>query len=518
MRGLRARSHRVPSRRRVPQLRRPVTGDADRRGRGRPVGDPSAPAIRAATVMRVGYAVLIAIAVAVLLFHEFTTDFAIGYGAHGTHATMVADPQLGAGHFIWALPAIAIAAAVGAGLVVASGTHSGHWMIARLGLPWLAHDARPHANGLAWAAVGVLGVHFTDEAFAAFPGGHAAAALTIGAALGYGTMRLHRHAIEHEAYRTFNLVAMLLAAGSLASMSITPTGEWWVHNFSTLGTSGDFAAMCFNVAVAASGGGIAGLSAMLTRGIAFGGFGIRRGARAVIRTLIGLVGFGLMGVGWVPISQAPDLHNAFALGAAGAFALLCIGAPWYAVRMPRSFIWFSAITLLLEVAAMAGYDGLHLFNLTVFEIVAFTLVFAWLIVFVAVTSVHRHEHGEADVATLRRGIHLARSRRSWAAHPHPESSADPSVVVGRGASCTGSPSPSRRNDGQRLRPATRRRHRGNRACSNRCRRDRADRRATPLRPDRRRSSSRYIAVPPRARNDRVHAHHHSPRVRGEGAR
>ena len=251
------------------------------------------------------------------------------------------------------------------------------------------------------------------------------------------TWRLHRQAIEHEAYRTFNLVAMLLAAGSLASMSITPTGEWWVHNFSTLGTSGDFAALCFNVAVATSGGGIAGLSAMLTRGIAFGGFGIRRGARVVIRSLIGLVGFGLMGVGWVPISQAPDLHNAFALGAAAGFALLCIGAPWYAVRMPRAFVWFSTIALLVEAGAMFAYDALHVFNLTVFEIIAFTLVFAWLIVFVAVTSAHRYEHGETDAAARCRGIRLARSHRSRSAYADAESSATHTVVLSRGSSMHG---------------------------------------------------------------------------------
>ena len=43
-------------------------------------------------------------------------------------------------------------------------------------------------------------------------------------------------------------------------MSITPTGEWWTHNFSTLGTSDDIAAACFNVAMVVSGAGMAAMS------------------------------------------------------------------------------------------------------------------------------------------------------------------------------------------------------------------------------------------------------------------
>ncbi len=395
---------------------------------------------RLGSLVRRTYALLIAGAVSVVLYRALAPQFANSGAAQGID-------------FLWVAPALAGGAAVGAALLVASASRTGLSTLERLGLPSPGTMSRSVANGLTWAALAVLAVHFTADAFEPVPGGHFSVGLALALAIGLSTWRLHSQAIEHEAYRTFNLVAMLLAAGSLASMSITPTGEWWVHNFSTLGTSGDFAAMCFNVAVATSGGGIAGLSAMLTRGIAFGGFGIRRGARAVIRSLIGLVGFGLMGVGWVPISHSPDLHNAFALGAAAGFALLCVGAPWYAVRMPRAFVWFSTIALLLEVGAMVAYDALHVFNLTVFEIIAFTLVFAWLIVFVAVTSSHRHEHGETDAAARCRGIRLARSHRSRSAYADAESSATHTVVLSRGSSCTGSRSPTRRNDGERLRPA-----------------------------------------------------------------
>lgn len=459
---------------------------------------------RFGSLVRRGYALLIAGAVSVVLYRALVPRASASSGAQFLD-------------YLWIAPALAGGAAVGIGLMIASASREGLSSFSKMGIPAPGPRSRSVANGLTWAALAMLATHFTAEAFEHVPGGSYAVGAALALTLGVTTARLHRHAIEHEAYRSFNLVAMLLAAGSLASMSITPTGEWWAHNFSTLGTSGDFAAMCFNVAVAASGGGIAGMSAMLTRGIAFGGFGIRRGARPVIRALIGFVGFGLMGVGWVPISLAPDLHNAFALGAASGFALLCIGAPWYAERMPRRFVWFSSVALVLEVGAMAAYDGLHLFNLTVFEIIAFTLVFTWLIVFVAVTSVHRHAHGEADAAARCRGIPRTVAHRSRMAHRHQESSAALGVMTERETEHAGSRSPTRRHDAHQPRPAVRPRARG-RWRRRRRSRDHPARRSSALRPDGRRQASRNLAVPPRARPDRLHPHDHAARVRGAGPR
>ena len=386
MRGVRARFGRVTSCRRLPWLGGGPTGGTDRQGRGRAVSEPVAPTFGAAAIMRVAYATLIAIAVAVLLFQEFTVTFAAERGDAVAHP-IPADggAALDPGHVIWALPAVAIAAAVGAGLVVASGTHSAQWILHRLGVPWAVGDARPYANGLAWAAIGVLGVHFTDEAFEAFPGGHLAAALTLGGALGYGTMRLHRHAIEHEAYRTFNLVAMLLAAGSLASMATTSTGAWWTQNFSTLGTSDDLPAAYFNVAIVVSGAGMAVMSAALTKAMTNARYEARRGGVLAMRALIIAIGMSLMGVGLVPIDGATDLHNVAACGAAGSFAALCLGIRLWARRLPRTLLIASYASIAIEVMAMIAYDGLGLFNLTVFEVVAFTLVFAWLIALVAIT-------------------------------------------------------------------------------------------------------------------------------------
>jgi hypothetical protein len=286
----------------------------------------------------------------------------------------------------WALPAVAVASVLGATLVIVSGSPRSLAMLAALGLPEVGPRHRARANGLVWAGIGFLMVHFTAPAFAFVPGGPIVAGLVFGSALGVGTTRLHLAAIEHDAYRSFNLVAMLLAAGSLAAMSITPTGEWWTHNFSTLGTSDDIAAACFNIAVTMSGLGMALLGPALSGALRAPRFGLRRGGLTAIRVLIAFIGVSLMGVGLVPIDGATDLHNIFALGAAAGFAVLSLGVQLWARRMPRTLVVFSYAALTIEVVAMIAYDRLGVFNLTVFEIIAFTLVFAWLIALVATTS------------------------------------------------------------------------------------------------------------------------------------
>jgi hypothetical protein len=339
---------------------------------------------RGASFMRRGFALLIAAAIALVVFDELTSLFA---GDHLHVGGVVTVSKVSDLDLVWALPAIAAGVAVAGSLAVVSASPTGIMKLDRLGLPGLSHGARARANGLTWGAIGMLGVHSSPGAFEGFPGGHTLAAILTGGVLCIGTFCLHRRAVELEAYRTFNLIAMLLAAGSLASMSLTPTGAWWTRNFSTLGTSDDIAAACFNIAIILSGAGVAALASGLTRALAEPRFGVRRGGLTTTRVLIVLIGVSLMGVGLVPIDGASDIHNAAAGGAALSFAVLCFGVQLWARRLPRTLIMGSYAAIVIEAAAMVAYDGMGLFNLTVFEIIAFSLVFTWLIALVAITHV-----------------------------------------------------------------------------------------------------------------------------------
>lgn len=445
MRGARAGGLPVSWNRSGRQRRRAVDSEsADRGGHGRPLGEFVAVPLRrlratpfdqlnGAAVMRRAYASLIALAVAIIVFHESSASFT-GNHFHA-HGDAVGEMVMQPGDLMWLLPSLAAGAVVGAALLVASASHAGLTALGRLGFPGIGRDARARANGLTWGAVAVLGVHFTGKAFDVFPGGQTVVAVVLGAVLGLGTFRLHRHAVDHEAYRTFNLVAMLLAAGSLASMSLTPTGAWWTQNFSTLGTSDDFAAACFNVAIVVSGAGMAAMAAGLTRAVADPKYGVRRGGLPTMRVLIVLIGVSLMGVGLVPIDGDTDLHNLAACGAAVSFAVLCLGIQVWARRLPRQLVIGSYASIAIEVIAMVGYDGIGAFNLTVFEVVAFTLVFAWLIALVAMT------HSEPVPAVDDRR-HVARGRAG-----HTRAAAGAERLRARGAARRSPPNVRRRSPG-----------------------------------------------------------------------
>ncbi|MGX5694813.1 hypothetical protein ACWKWP_01335 [Agromyces soli] len=393
---------------------------------------------RAARPMRRVFSTLIAIAFGIVALRLLTVEalggerglFADGGlgGAMARRAPL--DDSSAAAHAIgrglvthepgFLVVALAVAAML-ALLLLVSASEAGLSVVARYGLPGLDPRTRAYANGVVWATVVLLAVHFVGPAFEFVPGGHETAGVLLGGALGFGTARLHLRSIGHDGYRTFNLVSMLLAAGSLASMSITTTGQWWTLNFSTLGTSDDLAALCFNVGIVAAGVGMATLGPLLTRSLRDPVYGARRGGVTATRVLIAVIGLCLAGVGVVPIDTDTLLHNVFACGAAVGFAGLAGGVRGFARRMPKRLIVLSYAFLAVEALAMIAYDRLGLFSLTVFEIVAFTLVFAWLIALVVTTAGQGHDEGRVRLAATRHRV--APSRAERASRPRPGASA-----------------------------------------------------------------------------------------------
>ncbi|GAA2029635.1 hypothetical protein GCM10009819_11610 [Agromyces tropicus] len=259
----------------------------------------------------------------------------------------------------------------------------------RCRVSWASPELGALANAAVWASIAALAVASSADAFAPLPGGHVTACAVFAGGLGALTGSVHRRAHGQPVYRSFNLVAMLLAAGSLASMSLTDTGEWWASNFSTLGTSDDVAAVWFNAALVLSGGAMAAMSRPLARGLARPEYRPRRGATVVVRILIATIGLALAGVGLVPIDADEVIHNVFASTAGASFFALAAGTPRLVRRMPRALVATSIASLSAEVLTWVVYDRLGWASLTVFEMVAFALVFVWLITLVLTTHPER---------------------------------------------------------------------------------------------------------------------------------
>lgn len=349
-----------------------------------------APIVRHAALVAAMLAIAAAVALAVAVeLREAVHVMHEAAGAHHGHGGLhvVFDP-------LCVIAAVGVAVLLLAALAVAS-VPPGRRPGSRRRVVWAVPGAGALANAAVWATMAALAVGAASEAFAPLPGGHVTACALIAGTLGAVTGIVHRRAHHQSAYRSFNMVAMLLAAGCLASMSLTSTGEWWVRNFSTLGTSGDFAAACFNLALILSGGAMAAMAGRLASGLSRAEYGARRGAVRTVRTLVAIIGLALAGVGLVPINTEEFIHNVFASAAGASFFLLASLTPWLVRRMPRRLVITSWSSLATEVAVWVVYDRLGLASLTVFEVVAFALVFVWLIALVVTThAVMLHEPGQ----------------------------------------------------------------------------------------------------------------------------
>ena len=105
----------------------------------------------------------------------------------------------------------------------------------------------------------------------------------------------------------------------------------------------------------------------------------RRG-RDVVRWGLVLIGILLALVGVFPVDEFFLLHNTVATGMAVVFAVIVIGLPRFVASMPRVFVivgWvYVGVIVVLGIFFATGY-----YNLTAVELVAGTLVFSWIILF-----------------------------------------------------------------------------------------------------------------------------------------
>ncbi|GAA1507711.1 hypothetical protein BJ978_000735 [Agromyces terreus] len=352
----------------------------------------------AASVMRRVLVTLISLLLGVAVFQVFAPRFGSPIDAAWQ------DRQAGA-ILLGATAGVLVFVALG----IASASGRGIALLHAIGVRSTPANRAALAAG-SWFAVAALGVHFSAAAFLAVPGQQWGVAAVLGGGLAVAVFCLHRVAVHDHVYRTFNLAALLLASAAIASMGTTATGSWWDLNFSTLGTTDDVAAFYFNAGAVLSGLSMALLARTLTAGLAAPRFGAGPVRMRVLRGCIMAIGACLMGVGLVPIDTATSLHNAFALGAAVSFAVPALGLRLLVPGAPKRFVQLSFALVVVEVAAMGLYDGVRLVSLTVFEIVAFALIFVWLM---SLTMTPREpgalRAGAADVAGLSlEAVHVAK--------------------------------------------------------------------------------------------------------------
>ena len=233
---------------------------------------------------------------------------------------------------------------------------------------------------LGWLGIAdLLSKSFTDAVVYSF-----SAAVLCGVAVAVTAYVVFLSAARLTPMRLSLILAAFVVVGTFASMLSSTDPHWWQKNLSTLGISDDVSALAFNLTLIVAGVIVTTIAHYATATLPVTTEKERRG-RALVRTALVVMGVLLACVGIFPVDRFLTAHNVAASGMAVVFVAMVIGLRRLVPSMPRVFILlgytFVGVIVVLAVFFITGY-----YNLTAVELVAFLLIFSWLIVFLRNTG------------------------------------------------------------------------------------------------------------------------------------
>ncbi len=190
---------------------------------------------------------------------------------------------------------------------------------------------------------------------------------------------------------TLSVVLMLfLVVGSFASMLSASDEQWWKLHLSSLGVTDDVSALTFNITLIIAGVIVTTVAHFGTASIPAHSPRAARGRR-IVRLELTVMGVLLAGVGLFPVDRFLALHNLCATGMVVVFVAMVIGLRRTVPGTAQVFLTlgyvFVACIVVLAVFFATGY-----YNLTAVELVAFLIIFTWLLLFL------RNTEGATDAA------------------------------------------------------------------------------------------------------------------------
>lgn len=235
------------------------------------------------------------------------------------------------------------------------------------------------ALALTVLVLNILSHAFVNVQMAAFS---AALVVTVFTALTmYGITSL---SVKIQSRDIVNALTLFLVGGVFISMSTVQDRAWWQINFSFLGTTSGPSAYIFNVTLVLSGLLLLCLTDHLLSDLQYVVKGdktsvLRR--TEIVKIMFILISLSLAGVGLFPWDIHPLLHTGSAYMLVVLFAIMVIGLKWLIPNLSKSFYANSYTLLGLLVVSFVLWQPFHYFNQTAFELIAFCLIFIWLVLF-----------------------------------------------------------------------------------------------------------------------------------------
>jgi hypothetical membrane protein len=184
------------------------------------------------------------------------------------------------------------------------------------------------------------------------------------------------------------VLALFLVLGVLASMLTASDPQWWKENLSALGMTDDLSARTFNLTLIVAGILVTTLARYATKGIPTTH---PRGV-ASVRTCLIIVGIFLALVGVFPVDQYFALHTGVASGMVVAYGVLVVALRRWVPGVSRTFLLLGYVFILL-ILLLAVFFAVGYYTLTAVELVAGTVVFTWIILFIRTADALKQDVG-----------------------------------------------------------------------------------------------------------------------------
>ncbi|MDR7082759.1 putative membrane protein [Arthrobacter ginsengisoli] len=210
-----------------------------------------------------------------------------------------------------------------------------------------------------------------------------AGAIIVGTTGAVSAYTAYLSAVTMNAYRLAALLAVFLVAGILTSMLTAEDPQWWQEHLSALGMTSDVSGVTFNVTLIVAGVVVTTLAGYSTKTLAWQAN--TASSRRRVRLLEGgivLIGILLACVGLFPVDERFGLHTLAASGMVLVFGTLIVRMRALVPSMPATFNALGLVFLAVIAFAVLMYFPFGYYNLTAVELIAASLVFAWLIVLI----------------------------------------------------------------------------------------------------------------------------------------
>jgi hypothetical membrane protein len=210
-----------------------------------------------------------------------------------------------------------------------------------------------------------------------------AAAILVGTTGAISAYTAYLSALSMTAYRLSALLAGFLVTGVLTSMLTAENPQWWQENLSALGMSSDVSGVAFNFTLIVAGVVVTTLAGYATATLA--ATATTAAARHRVRVLEGgivLIGVFLAGVGLFPVDERFGIHTMVASGMVVVFGSLIVRIRALVPSVSATFAALGWVFLAVIVVAAVMWFPVGYYNLTAVELIAASLVFAWLIVLI----------------------------------------------------------------------------------------------------------------------------------------